>query len=1037
ADAVWYRLDLPPSPSADQPVSVSLTVATLPNLPSGLSLTAFTGTSATDLDQIAVGSGDTLEVSDHSGPVFVRVSGVETYFSLGLSETNVPASDSSPPSISCQLPSGWTSSPEVACSASDAGSPLVDNADASFDLVADVPPGVATPDAETGSRQVCNVAGTCATVGPYTIEVDRSSPVVDCTPAPRGWSATNVSVSCTASDSGSGLAEDADASFTLSTSVPAGSESASAGFSAHAPVCDKVGNCTDVPNPGTAMVDEAPPQVHCGTPPSGWLDTQGSVTCTAHDDGAGLAESSQHSFSLATAVPDASYDAKADTGSVEVCDAVGNCTKAGPVGPFEVDLSAPVVDCALPKGWSKGDSLQIPCTAHDGGSGLAPSSPSTFSLTASIPKGTDAPAASDSLRVCSVAGMCTTAGPFEGIGLADEAPRLSCDTPPTAWQPGAVTLQCAATTTGAPLAASDDAHFTLVASIPSGTTDAAVAFPSRSVCDAVGNCATTPSLPPVAIDETPPSLHCGHVPSGVQDEEVVVDCTAADSGSGLADPADASFELRTSVPAGQADASASTSSRQVCDAVGNCTTAGPFTADVDLRSAPSAAPPRIESPGTVLVLVGIAVPQNSTTAEVPVPFDLPAVAGGVGQVATECSPGPDALFRLGLTLVSCGATDQAEQSSEVGFYVSVEAVASLVPTGDAVAGAPWRAVGAGFAPGSAVRIDLGETVLASTTAGAGGQVEDTVTMPLSTPIGSATLVVRGTSSSGSPLLVVTPITVAVSRTRQLSATMPPGSPAAAPTSVVLPRRGPALPPAHILPVAGRPNGTGGAGIGPNGVSGASGRSGATGSSAPSGRGSTTGSTSSKHAGSTGHPAHQPSGIPVGRHAGRARGSGRAAGTVPTGTVPVSATTLPPAGTTPSATAAPTGTAATGTVPTGTVPTGTAVPGATAPPRRRRGAGPTTLPPSSVPSSPTPATSATGSTPRHTGPTGVAIRPSPSSRHGTGSGDLGAVLGGSLGGAALIIVLSVLVIARRRSRGALASGPGAPPGDRGGPAEGAS
>src|SRR5207244_3800605 len=51
-------------------------------------------------------------------------------------------------------------------------------------------------------------------------------------------------------------------------------------------------------------------------------------------------------------------------------------------------------------------------------------------------------------------------------------------------------------------------------------------------------------------------------------------------------PADASFSLSTSVPAGSEDANASTDSRQVCDNAGNCATAGPIAGNKVDRKAP-------------------------------------------------------------------------------------------------------------------------------------------------------------------------------------------------------------------------------------------------------------------------------------------------------------------------------------------------------------------------------------------------------------------------------------------------------------------
>ena len=68
---------------------------------------------------------------------------------------------------------------------------------------------------------------------------------------------------------------------------------------------------------------------------------------------------------------------------------------------------------------------------------------------------------------------------------------------------------------------------------------------------------------------------------------VALACTAGDSGTGLANPSDASFSLVTSVGAGIETANASTDSRVVCDVEGNCATAGPIAGNRIDRKAPS------------------------------------------------------------------------------------------------------------------------------------------------------------------------------------------------------------------------------------------------------------------------------------------------------------------------------------------------------------------------------------------------------------------------------------------------------------------
>jgi hypothetical protein len=80
----------------------------------------------------------------------------------------------------------------------------------------------------------------------------------------------------------------------------------------------------------------------------------------------------------------------------------------------------------------------------------------------------------------------------------------------------------------------------------------------------------------VRMDRTPPSVNCGS-PDGLwHANDVAIPCTASDSLSGLANGADASFNLTTSVPAGTETASAFTNSRTVFDVAGNSTTQGPI-----------------------------------------------------------------------------------------------------------------------------------------------------------------------------------------------------------------------------------------------------------------------------------------------------------------------------------------------------------------------------------------------------------------------------------------------------------------------------
>jgi hypothetical protein len=89
-----------------------------------------------------------------------------------------------------------------------------------------------------------------------------------------------------------------------------------------------------------------------------------------------------------------------------------------------------------------------------------------------------------------------------------------------------------------------------------------------------------------STDTTAPTVDCTVPDEAVwYADNVSVPCTASDP-SGLQNPADASFSLTTDVAAEDENDSAFTDSKQVCDTLNNCATAGPYTFMVD-RKGPS------------------------------------------------------------------------------------------------------------------------------------------------------------------------------------------------------------------------------------------------------------------------------------------------------------------------------------------------------------------------------------------------------------------------------------------------------------------
>jgi probable HAF family extracellular repeat protein len=172
-----------------------------------------------------------------------------------------------------------------------------------------------------------------------TFTIDTLSPLVTCVIADGAWHPDNVSIACTAADIGSGLANSADATFSLATSVADGDETADAATETRQ-VCDLAGNCATAGPIGGNMIDRKAPVVACGSADGLWHNANVTIVCTASDGGSGV---SPASFGLSTNVPVNSADSNASTNSVSVCDAVGNCSTAGPIAGNQVDLAAPVL----------------------------------------------------------------------------------------------------------------------------------------------------------------------------------------------------------------------------------------------------------------------------------------------------------------------------------------------------------------------------------------------------------------------------------------------------------------------------------------------------------------------------------------------------------------------------------------------------------------------------------------------------------------------------------------------------------------------
>jgi hypothetical protein len=97
----------------------------------------------------------------------------------------------------------------------------------------------------------------------------------------------------------------------------------------------------------------------------------------------GLADNADANFTLTTSVPAGTETASAFTNTHDVCDVAGNCTTAGPIGPFMVDKKPPDIAITAPSGATTYTLNQVVSASYgctDGGSGVA-------SCTGPVPSG--------------------------------------------------------------------------------------------------------------------------------------------------------------------------------------------------------------------------------------------------------------------------------------------------------------------------------------------------------------------------------------------------------------------------------------------------------------------------------------------------------------------------------------------------------------------------------------------------------------------------------------------------------------------------
>jgi hypothetical protein len=484
------------------------------------------------------------------------------------------------PTVSCgSADMAWhADNVSIACTASDGGSGLVpDSGDASFNLSTSVGPDSETSNASTGTRDVTDVAGRTTQAGPIGgNKIDRKAPQLSgCDTADGNWHAADVTLHCTYTDGGSGPASQ---TVSLTTAVNAGVETADAAASAGGvQACDDLNNCASSPaDIGGNKIDRKAPVISCGSADSVWHGADQSVTCSASDDGSGLAVSGDSSFTLSTNVAANTDTTSAMTGTHLVADGVGNSDTAGPVGPFKIDKKAPTYTCdTAPTAWS-GSDITINCTAADSGSGLNPVTDASFSLSTNVTPGTETSDASTGTKTLTDAvGHATTAGPITGLNVDKKNPTitfLSKTMPNTSgWNNASVTVNWTCSDGGSGIVSNSDSK-TLA-------TEGANKSATGTCTDNVGH-TSSDTQTGINIDETAPTVAYTSAPApngaGWYKTNVVATFTATDTLSGFAGPS--TTKTDTSTTSGEGSA-VTVGSPAFTDLAGNTAVAGTKTSD--------------------------------------------------------------------------------------------------------------------------------------------------------------------------------------------------------------------------------------------------------------------------------------------------------------------------------------------------------------------------------------------------------------------------------------------------------------------------
>ncbi|HYY93329.1 MAG TPA: PxKF domain-containing protein [Pyrinomonadaceae bacterium] len=258
----------------------------------------------------------------------------------------------------------------------------------------------------------------------FTVKIDRTAPSISCGAADGQWHASDVSIPCTSSDGGSGLANASDASFSLSTSVPANTEDPNASTDSRQ-VCDAVGHCSAAGPVSGNKVDKKPPTVTASaaladnSPYSagGWTNQSVVVSYQCSDGGSGVASVDGPST--------LSAEGANQSATGNCTDNVGNAAHTT-FSTVNIDKTAPMISASRSPaangfGWNNTD-VTASYTAGDTLSGLSDPASGSFTFT------TEGSNQSHIFTVHDRAGN-TASATVSGVNIDKTAPNVNINSP--------------------------------------------------------------------------------------------------------------------------------------------------------------------------------------------------------------------------------------------------------------------------------------------------------------------------------------------------------------------------------------------------------------------------------------------------------------------------------------------------------------------------------------------------------------------------------------------------------------------------------